>query len=71
MLHIFTMKQAESMTALRIMHWELLTDDKWLCTGQMEQNMFELICILVIQNWFVAEPVWCRETCQEDGSGWI
>lgn len=63
MLHIFTMKQAEPMTALRIVHGELLTDDKWFCAGHVEQNRFELICILVIQNWFVAEPVWDSEIC--------
>lgn len=52
--HTFTTKQGESMTALSIMHLELITDDKWICTGQVEQKRFEFICILVIQNWFVA-----------------
>lgn len=44
------MKQAESMTALSIMHLELSTDDKWICASQVQQNRCDFICILVIQN---------------------
>jgi len=54
MPHTFTMKQAESMTALSIVHLELVTDDIWICAGQVEQNRFKFIYILVIQNLFVA-----------------
>lgn len=66
------MKQAESMTALSIICLELITDDKWICTGQVEQNRFEFIHILVIQNWFVAVvfQAWDKACFgQEDESG--
>ena len=52
------MKQAESMTALSIVHLELVTDDIWICAGQVEQNRFKFIYILVIQNLFVAVCTW-------------
>lgn len=52
MPHTFTMKQAESMIVLIIVRLELITDGKWICTGQVEKNNLEFICILVIQNWF-------------------
>lgn len=38
-------KQAELMTVLSIMHLELFTDDKWICTSYVEQDRFEFIWI--------------------------
>lgn len=50
----FTMKQAKSIIVMSIMNLELITDGKWICTGQVEKNNLEFIFILVIQNLFVA-----------------